>query len=176
MTEDPFAVCDVDRDGDCDGDDFSLFRVGRESCINQPNFHPGFDVNGDGCVDDADQAVLFNRVVTIVIDVKPGEPRGTVNLASRGVIPLAVIGSAHLDVLQLDPSSVRFGPLGTREAPGRGHIEDVNSDGFADMVLHFRTKETGIQCGDSSVFLTGQTTAGVFIEGDDLIQTTNCKP
>jgi hypothetical protein len=42
------------------------------------------------------------------------------------------------------------------------------------MVLHFRTQETGIQCGDTQAGLTGMTVDGQEIEGADSIRTVGC--
>ena len=66
--------------------------------------------------------------------------------------------------------SVEFGPGGATECHERGHIEDVDEDGDLDMILHFRTQETGIKWDDTEAFLTGQTMDGmVVIEGSDAI-------
>ena len=60
------------------------------------------------------------------------------------------------------------------EAHGRGHIEDADGDGDLDLVLHFRTRETGIQCGDTAVSLMGETFDGQLITGTDAINTVGC--
>ena len=58
---------------------------------------------------------------------------------------------------------------------GNKSIEDVDSDGDLDLVLHFRTQDTDIQCGDTFASLTGETTSGIAIEGSDSISTVGCK-
>ena len=62
------------------------------------------------------------------------------------------------------------------EAHGRGHLEDVNGDGFSDMVLHFSVQETGIQCLQKQATLTGSTVEGILIRGVDSIapRGSNC--
>lgn len=52
----------------------------------------------------------------------------------------------------------------------------MNGDGLGDLVLHFRTEQTGVQCGDTSVSITGATVSGVPILGSDSITTVGCKP
>jgi len=44
-----------------------------------------------------------------------------------------------------------------------------------DLLLHFNTQDTGIQCGDTAATLTGMTFAGEAITGTDAIVTTNCR-
>jgi hypothetical protein len=70
---------------------------------------------------------------------------------------------------------VRFGPGEAPEAHGQGHLEDVNGDGDPDLMLHFNTVDTGIQCGQTLVSLTGTTIDGLSIEGFDAIKTVGCK-
>jgi hypothetical protein len=88
---------------------------------------------------------------------------------------VAILTTGAFDAGTVDPLSVRFGPQGTPEAHGRGHIEDVNGDGRLDLVLHFRTDKTGIKCGDSSAKLTGATLTGSLIEGEDSLLTVGCR-
>ena len=50
----------------------------------------------------------------------------------------------------------------------------MDGDGDLDLVVHFRTQDTGIACGDTEVTLTGETFGGS-IEGRDSIVTTGCR-
>ncbi len=108
------------------------------------------------------------------IDIKPGSYPNSINPKSQGVIPVAILTTASFDATTVDPASVRFGPGGAAEAHGTGHIEDVDGDGDNDMVLHFRTQATGIECGATSASLTGQTLGGQPIEGIDSVRTVGC--
>jgi hypothetical protein len=113
--------------------------------------------------------------ILVSIDIKPGSDTNPINPKSKGVIPVAILTTNTFDATTVDPLSVQFGPDGATEAHGRGHIEDANGDGRLDLVLHFNTKETGIQCGDTSASLTGKTFNGQAIEGSDSIKTVGCK-
>jgi hypothetical protein len=120
--------------------------------------------------------------VRVAIDIKPGSFPNSINPRSRGVIPVAILTTStaqgdplDFDATSVDALSVRFGPNGTTEAHARGHIEDVDGDGDLDLVLHFRTQETGIHCGDTSASLTGTTVGGFTISGSDSIRTVGCK-
>ena len=110
----------------------------------------------------------------VAIDIKPGSSPNTINPKSHGVIPVAILTTEPFDATTVDPLSVHFGPNGATEAHGKGHIEDVNQDGAPDLVLHFRTQDTGIKCGDTSASLTGETFNEDPIQGSDSIKTVGC--
>ena len=112
--------------------------------------------------------------VPVTIDIKPGSDSNPVNPRSKGVIPLAVLGSAEFDATQIDFSTVGFGVAGASTVHD-GHVEDVDADGFMDMVFHFRTRETGIVCGDSAATLNGETHGGIPFTGTDAVNTVGCQ-
>ena len=113
--------------------------------------------------------------LTVALDVRPGSAKDPINPKSNGVIPVAILGTSSFDASTVDQVSVRFG-TGQASPQGRGQFEDVNGDGQLDLVLHFRTQDAGIQCGDTSVSITGQTLNGIPIQGSDSITTVGCKP
>jgi len=113
--------------------------------------------------------------IPVTIDIKPGGDDNPVNAAApRTVIPVAVFGAEDFDVAAIDPSTVAFGPGGATEIHGRGHTEDVDGDGWADMVFHFRTGETGIACGDTHATLTGELLDGRSFRGSDAVRVLGC--
>ena len=111
---------------------------------------------------------------SVVIDIKPGSDPNPVNPRSKEVIPVAVLGSTVFDATQIDYSTVKFGPDEALSVHD-GHVEDVNDDGYPDMVLHFNTQETGIVCGDTEATLTGATFGGIQFTGTDAVKTVGCK-
>ena len=121
------------------------------------------------------------KVIEVDIDIKPGSDPNSINPNSNGVISVAILTTStaageplDFDATTVDPLSVEFGPNGATESHGKGHIEDVDGDGDLDLVLHFKTQETGIQCGDTEVSLSGETFGGQDITGTDAIQTVGC--
>jgi hypothetical protein len=112
--------------------------------------------------------------LSVSVDIKPRSSPNSINPKSRGVIPVAILTTDTFDATTVDPLSVEFGPNGATEAHNKGHIKDVNHDGEPDLVLHFRTQETGIQCGQTSASLTGETFDGDPIQGSDAIKTVGC--
>lgn len=115
-------------------------------------------------------ALFAAGTITVPVDIKPGNGANTVNLRSKGVIPLAVLTDGAFDATTVLVSSVRFGPDGASAAHPHGHIEDVDGDGDLDLMLHFGTQETGLSRSDTQACLVGQTSAGVNIEGCDAIR------
>jgi hypothetical protein len=53
--------------------------------------------------------------------------------------------------------------------PVRWTLEDVNGDGYMDMLFHFKTQELTIPSGSTDATLTGDTTDGLHIMGTDSV-------
>jgi hypothetical protein len=120
--------------------------------------------------------VMLDPIVSetpVAVDIHPGSLPNSINPQSRGVIPAAILTTPTFDATIVDPSSVQFGP--NLATVAHSALEDVDGDGVLDMMLHFRTQETGITCGDTSASLTGLTNAGEAIKGSDSIKTVGCK-
>ena len=113
--------------------------------------------------------------IPVAIDIKPGSDPNSINIWDRGVIPVAIIGTADFDASSVDPATVAFGPAGAAIAHLAGHISDVNGDGLQDLLLHFSRSETGIVCGNTGAVLTGQTFAGLAVEGEDSVRPVPCE-
>lgn len=109
----------------------------------------------------------------VTIDIKPGTFQNPINPKSNGVFLVAILTTPTFDATTVDPSSLQFGP--NLAIPVSVALEDVDRDGGLDMILRFRTQETGIRCGDTVASLTGQTSGGRAIEGSDSIETVGCK-
>ncbi len=107
--------------------------------------------------------------ITVSIDVKPGSDPNSTNLGSQGVIPVAILTTPDFDAATVDPATVVFArPDGA--APVHDRLEDVDEDGDLDLIMHFRTQDTGIADDATEACLTGETTDGQAIEGCDAIR------
>jgi hypothetical protein len=111
--------------------------------------------------------------VEVDIDINPGsDAPNPVNTGSKGLISVAILTTPEFDATQVDDATLAFGPSGAVIAHQQGHIEDVDGDGEDDLVVHFRTQDTGIECGDTEATLTGATLIdGIPISGTDSIHT-----
>lgn len=135
-------------------------------------------------LDDTEIMAIFNagnagkckETTTVQIAIHPGSfpNANSINPQSKGVIPVAILLTNTFDPTAVDPNSVKFWPANAEEAHGRGHNEDINGDGKTDLVLHFRTQDTGIVCGNTSVSLTATTFSGEAIKGSTSIRTVGC--
>jgi hypothetical protein len=112
--------------------------------------------------------------LTIVLDVKPHSFPNPVNPKSRGVIPAAILTTNSFDATTVDPATVWFGVTGTEINASHWALEDVNEDGRQDLVLQFRTQDTGITCETTLVSVTGKTFSGEAIRGTDSVKVTGC--
>jgi hypothetical protein len=115
--------------------------------------------------------VVTAAVIDVEIDIKPGSFPNSINPNSKGVIPVAILTTGDFDATTVDASTVEFGPNGAAIIHQNAHLEDVDGDGDIDMVLHFRTQDTGIAHGDTEASLSGETFDGVDILGTDSIRT-----
>jgi hypothetical protein len=111
------------------------------------------------------------RIVSI--DIKPGSEPNCININGHGVIPVAILGDASLDVSTIDQESLKFGGVAVgirgRKGPQCG-FEYVNADQYLDLVCHFDDDPSNWSPDDNltaSVF--GSLFDGRQIEGFDTI-------
>lgn len=112
---------------------------------------------------------VIPTVCPVSIDIKPGSFPNSINPGSKGVIPVAILTTASFDASVVDASTVLFGPATVMAV--HHALEDVDGDGDVDMILHFRTQDTGISSGHTEATLTGETADGRKILGTDSLRT-----
>jgi hypothetical protein len=114
---------------------------------------------------------LIPALLQLPIDIQRGGVSNSLNPLSRGVIPVAILGSEEFDVTRLDPETLGFGPAGAAPAHrGDGHFANVNGDGYLDFMSHYRVGETGLVPGDMEACVTGETLDGAPFEGCDTVE------
>ena len=112
--------------------------------------------------------------IEVELDVQPESREKSIHLGSRGLVSVAILGAEDLDVEQIDPATLAFGSGAARPVHrGGGHLRDVDRDGFADWVSHFRIPETGITSDQPEACISGKLLDGPAFEGCQSIQTRN---
>jgi hypothetical protein len=125
-----------------------------------------------------DVSVLINQdehPASIFIDVKPGEDPNSINPGAAGMIAVAILGGETFDVSDIAADTIVFGDGAASIAHPNPHRQDVNDDGYMDLLAHFRIGETGIDCGDVRATLTAETFEGRSLTGSDSIRTVGCQ-
>jgi hypothetical protein len=162
---------------------------GEPQGFYDPNWHPGpadlmpagmtftgdmehmqvfYGIYGYG----ATHSVVFEDITVtgchwteVSIDIKPGSDPNSINLKSKGVVPVAVLTTDDFDASTVDPETVLFADV----EPVRWKMEDVDDDGDMDMLFHFKTQELNLDENSTEATLTGDTTDGKQILGTDTV-------
>ena len=114
--------------------------------------------------------------VRVEIDIMPRTRRNPVHPKRWELVPVAILGSPGFDVLNVDRTTLAFGPSGAAPSNAKSwRARDVNGDGHVDLLTFFRARETGIVKGDSRACLSGATVSGTRFEGCDAVKTKRKK-
>lgn len=120
-----------------------------------------------------DISLDIDSVLPVEIDIKPGSEPNCFNNDGHGVIPVAILGSAEFDVTTIDAGSVMLEGLAVK-AVGKSnkllaHYEDVDSDGYDDLVVQIEDDDLIFEEGDTTATVTGNLNNGMPIQGSDTI-------
>jgi hypothetical protein len=112
-------------------------------------------------------------VLVAEIDIRPGSETNPIGLKSRGVVPVVLFGAEDFAVVEIDASTLFFGPDEAEMAHRNGpHFAHVDGDGYLDLIAHFRNSSAGIGSEDSEACLQGKFGDGVAFEGCDVVNPT----
>jgi predicted outer membrane repeat protein len=125
---------------------------------------------GAGCDIGAFESGL--ATILVEIDIKPGGDPNSINPSLEGDLPVAIVGSDSFDVADVDVTTLAFGPSGASFDHSHGpHFDDVNDDGFTDLMAHYRIEDTGIEFGEIEACVTGDLLDGTPFNGCDAVRT-----
>jgi len=103
--------------------------------------------------------------IEVPVDIKPQSCPNPLNVGAKGVLPLAILGTADFDVSQVDPASVQLegvsplhsalGDVATPYEPyvGKEDAYDCTTggpDGFVDITFNFNSQEVVAALGPVS--------------------------
>jgi hypothetical protein len=116
-------------------------------------------------------------VVNVGIDIKPGSDPNAFNNDGNGVIPVAILGSETFDVGLIIPTSVTMEGMALKTV-GKAdralyHYEDVNGDGFEDLVIQIQDEDGVFEPGEGVATVTGLLVDGRTFVGSDSIKVTH---
>ena len=103
----------------------------------------------------------------MTIDIKPGSDQNSINLKSKGVVPVAVLTTDDFNAATIDPATIEFAGA----SPVRWKLEDVDDDGDDDMMFHFNTEELNLDQDSTVATLTAhQLLTEVIVTGTDEVR------
>ena len=100
------------------------------------------------------------------IDIKPGSDPNPINIKSKGVTPVAILSDQFFNAKDVVISSV----LLVDAKPKKSNIEDVNNDGFQDLVIHFDTQSLNLSTTSTEAVLIGSLNDCSLIKGTDAVR------
>jgi hypothetical protein len=130
------------------------------------------------------------RLVPVPVDIKPKDCPNRLNVRSKGVLRVAILGTPELDVTTIDPMTGtlagvvplrwRLKDVGTPYEPfiektDSYQCNDLGRDGYLDLVFKFDTEEIVAALGDVEdhevliLLLDGQLLDGTKIVGEDVV-------
>lgn len=115
--------------------------------------------------------ITYRAVIPVAIDIKPeGEPN-SINLCSKGVVPVAILGSDTFDVNDINQTTLTLAGATVKAVRNRilCGTEDINADGYTDLVCHFNTTGLSLDKTSTSATVKGKTVEGTPIEGSDSV-------
>jgi hypothetical protein len=111
----------------------------------------------------------------VSIDIKPDDYPNSINLGSHGTVPVAILSTPYVfDATDVDPATVGLAGAGVA-LKGTGmamaSVQDVDADGWMDLVVHVNTAVLELTESDTLAVLTGKTYGEVFFWGTDSVYT-----
>ena len=154
-----------------DGARFDLF--GESVSISGDTVIVGATSDDDGGDSSGSAYVFVSSSIPVDIDIKPGSDPNCFNNDGNGVIPVAILGSNSFDVTLVDASTIQLEGMAVKVV-GKANkllssIEDVNGDGFNDLVVKIEDTDGVFIQGTGTATLTGNLLDGTPIEGTDTI-------
>lgn len=124
--------------------------------------------------------VACTTPLQVSIDIKPGSFPNSINLSSRGIIPVALLSSATFDATQFVPEMAHLSDASTgMSCAGAMAVSwtkrDVNGDALQDLLFKFQTADLDLTPNSTAAnFMAHGTYAGtpLHLMGSDSVRIT----
>jgi hypothetical protein len=167
----------VDLDGDGVPEPDSILRnftgiaslvIGDRDDVGVASVYFTADIDTEGTSSSSDDTEGMFRLnvqlgtpaIELPLDIKPHSCPNSFNTGSRGVLPVALVGTMDFDVTQVDISTVQIGRMGGGVAPNEGppgphsvyedvatpfegeacECHDLGGDMIPDLLMHFQSE------------------------------------
>lgn len=130
--------------------------------------------------EESDAVDNVTRIRFVPVDVKPNSDPSSINLDKRGVVPVAMLSMPGFDAVReifVGDDTPRFGITGYEDSLAGCATggEDIDLNGSADLVCHFDTARTGLNCTTTLGRVSGVLRDGTPWEGQDFVKVTGCR-
>jgi len=154
-------------------DTYSLFFNVGNNTITLAEDVPISEIPKKGYGVSVSDTGTIEEFTPVNIDIKPDSSENTINLGSNGSVPVAIFGSDTVDVKNIDLNTVNLASASIK-LKGNGDAivkyEDLNSDGYDDVVIHILTEVLQLTENDVKATLEGVLMDGTLIKGSGLIR------
>lgn len=129
--------------------DMSNWGESYHAKFDNTGIFDAFELGGTLAVD---VVTIGGSAAPFALDIKPGSCPNPLNVKSKGVLPVALLGYASFDVLDVDASTLllegvpplrfKFGNVGTPMSPDSDVCDcnELGPDAYGDLVMHFDTE------------------------------------
>ncbi|MBW2577958.1 MAG: hypothetical protein JRE38_07800 [Deltaproteobacteria bacterium] len=102
-----------------------------------------------------DDVVVMDHELELDVRIRRTKDSNVVVPHSLMLVEVILIGSEIIDIARADPDSLRLGP-GSATIWKIVKQQDVNHDGFEDLIVRFRANDTGIELNAEEACLEGE--------------------
>jgi len=151
---------------------FLLVNLSSEHAFCESNCSAGTPSPLPGPGGGSDILIGSPTILSVDLDIIPGSDATSIIPGHSRNLPVAILSSPAFDAFaDVDVASLTFGRTGDEVSLNfcHSHPVDVNHDGRGDLVCNFDVRTTGLESGDATANLKGQTVDGVPLQGKAVV-------
>ena len=110
----------------------------------------------------------------MVIDILPGNPDNSINLAQQSIVTVAIMGSANLDINDVNPRTLKLKAV-EQNLVGKSdksmcRQQDIDGDSYKDLVCDIKTIGFRVKPGDIAVVISAGTYQGTSLRAEGVLR------